>query len=190
MTVRFTLKANADTRGLDNAIKEINRIGKIVEVAGNKVTDSITPGLLAELGQQPPRRSYPNQYPIEWTSDKQRKAYFATDGFSKGIPYNRSGVLVTSWVIVGKRIGNGYAIVVENKLPASRYVVGTLAKDLKRASAPQQLFHKITGWQLATIPVHKWMEIAKAEFEVEVINQVNIRIRGRAFTSARRRRQQ
>lgn len=33
----------------------------------------------------------PVKYPIEWTSEKQRRAFFATDGFGAGIPYKRSG---------------------------------------------------------------------------------------------------
>ncbi len=35
----------------------------------------------------------PPKYPIRWKSEKQRRAFFATDGFGKGIPYKRIGKL-------------------------------------------------------------------------------------------------
>lgn len=34
----------------------------------------------------------PIQYPVNWDSEKQRRAFFATDGFGGGIPHQRSGV--------------------------------------------------------------------------------------------------
>jgi hypothetical protein len=39
----------------------------------------------------------PVQYPIRWDSEKQRRAFFATDGFGHGIPYQRTGA--TKWTI-------------------------------------------------------------------------------------------
>lgn len=32
----------------------------------------------------------PVTYPIQWDSDKQKRAFFATDGFGSGIPYQRT----------------------------------------------------------------------------------------------------
>src|SRR6266404_203260 len=42
----------------------------------------------------------PVKYPIEWTSERQRKAFFASDGFGNGIPYKRTDQLTDSWVVV------------------------------------------------------------------------------------------
>lgn len=39
----------------------------------------------------------PVKYPIDWDSQKQRRAYFATNGFGKGIPYQRSHRYQLGW---------------------------------------------------------------------------------------------
>lgn len=36
-------------------------------------------------------------YPVTWDSEKQRKAFFATNGFGHGIPYERTGETV--WTV-------------------------------------------------------------------------------------------
>jgi len=37
------------------------------------------------------------KYPIRWTSERQRKAFFATDGFGRGIPTRRTHALSQGW---------------------------------------------------------------------------------------------
>ena len=39
----------------------------------------------------------PVRYPVQWDSEKQRRAYFASNGFGKGIPYQRTGRTRLSW---------------------------------------------------------------------------------------------
>ena len=39
----------------------------------------------------------PPNYPIIWDSERQRRAFFATDGFGGGIPHTRAGALPDSW---------------------------------------------------------------------------------------------
>lgn len=76
--------------------------------------------------------------PIEWASEKQRRAFFATNGFGAGIPYSRSGdIHGISFGVAGNEIRIAY------EQRGSNYVIG-----LK-----QQPFHKNTGWQYA--PNHK-----------------------------------
>ncbi len=43
------------------------------------------------------RPGMPVRYPIHWDSPKQRRAYFATEGFGKGIPYQRTDGYVNAW---------------------------------------------------------------------------------------------
>lgn len=38
-------------------------------------------------------------YPIQWDSQKQRKAFFATNGFGKGIPYQRTFGSASAWQV-------------------------------------------------------------------------------------------
>lgn len=84
----------------------------------------------ARLGQSPG----PVVYPIQWTTPKQQRAFFATDGFGGGIPTTRTGAILNSWqVIVGipeNTIG------LRNPHPAAQFVIGTF----------QQRFHANTGY--------------------------------------------
>jgi hypothetical protein len=50
----------------------------------------------------PPRVEHGESNPYHWTSDKQRKAFFATDGFGGGIPYSRTQTLSRGWKTVGE----------------------------------------------------------------------------------------
>jgi len=36
----------------------------------------------------------PIRYPVQWDSERQRRAYFATNGFGSGIPYQRSNRMI------------------------------------------------------------------------------------------------
>jgi hypothetical protein len=51
--------------------------------------------LLAQLQQEPG----PPKYPIRWTSERQRRAFFATDGFGRGIPTKRSHAMSQAWQV-------------------------------------------------------------------------------------------
>lgn len=59
-------------------------------------------------------------YPINWDSEKQRRAFFATDGFGGGIPYSRTGKGSKGWRVEetpeGGRLFNPY--------PQAVYVFG------------------------------------------------------------------
>lgn len=75
--------------------------------------------------------------PIEWTSEKQRRAYFATDGFGHGIPYvRRSPGIESQWRVDYAITGNGARVSIVNDSPASPFVYGRW----------KQQFHTNTGW--------------------------------------------
>ncbi|PJF38481.1 MAG: hypothetical protein CUN54_10770, partial [Phototrophicales bacterium] len=94
-------------------------------------------------------------YPIEWTSERQRRAYFATDGFGAGIPYKRTGETDAGWEMEIKIIGRAVKVIIENNSPAAPWVYGSLAKrGFKRF---QQRFHEITGWPTAQPVVIFWV---------------------------------
>ena len=50
----------------------------------------------------------PITYPVKWDSEKQRRAFFATNGFGRGIPTPRSNTYRTSWVL--KKTASGYSL--------------------------------------------------------------------------------
>lgn len=39
----------------------------------------------------------PITYPVDWDSDKQKRAFFASNGFGGGIPYQRKNIYPTLW---------------------------------------------------------------------------------------------
>lgn len=49
-------------------------------------------------------------YPVQWDSTKQRRAFFATDGFGRGIPTRRSGAYQKGYKVIerddGADVGN------------------------------------------------------------------------------------
>ena len=57
----------------------------------------------------------PVTYPIIWDSPRQQAAFFATDGFGKGIPTGRSGQHVGGWL--QSSITDGWAL--SNPSPAA-----------------------------------------------------------------------
>jgi hypothetical protein len=63
-------------------------IPEAFEVVGETV--GIIHSRMAEEGS-------PISYPVDWDSEKQREAFFATGGFGKGIPYQRQGVYEAGW---------------------------------------------------------------------------------------------
>lgn len=78
----------------------------------------------------------PPVYPIRWTSEKQRRAYFATDGFGGGIPYDRSGDMAAGWDVEVADFADGVLVALSNPAPQVEFVQGFRAQG----------FHEDTGW--------------------------------------------
>lgn len=99
-------------------------------------------GILAQLRRTPASV----HYPIQWQSDKQRAAFFATDGFGHGIPYKRTGKMVAAWrtdITVNDAV---IVFSVSNTDPKEKYVTG------KR----QQRMHAASGWILHANVFNAW----------------------------------
>jgi hypothetical protein len=60
-------------------------------------------------------------YPVNWDTDRQRKAFFATEGFGRGIPTGRSGDYQQGWRIVEK-LPRGYEMT--NRAEGARFIGG------------------------------------------------------------------
>jgi hypothetical protein len=89
--------------------------------------------ILATLKVEPKKPSYP----LRWKSDRQRRAFFATNGFGGGIPYQRSGKLLASYDVQVNDIGDGGIISITNSDPKARFVIGDDAQPM----------HIDTGWR-------------------------------------------
>lgn len=141
--VRFSLKNNAKLvrKGLENLRKAMPLIGK------TRMKELAT-GIRNEMrkpGKKRPR--WTGKPYIQWQTQKQRKAFFASDGFGAGIPYRRKGVYERNWVVVSTT--DGYDV--GNKLPWARYIGGT-AKSRR-----QQKMHK-GYWRIFLDVVDKFVK--------------------------------
>jgi hypothetical protein len=102
--------------------------------------------------------------PIQWTSERQRRAFFATNGFGKGIPTRRTRSIINAWE-VGVNSEAGMQINIKNENPATRYVVGSLQQDVRQATRFMQQFHRNTGWQPVSIEVNKILKTVRETYE-------------------------
>lgn len=88
-----------------------------------------------DLKRYPPHHTFPyGEFP--WTTEKQKRAFFATGGFGGGIPGSRTGDLSRSWHTIYTFDALGGNINIVNDEPYMPFVQGEY----------QQEFHRITGW--------------------------------------------
>lgn len=90
--------------------------------AGTKSLEEVAENIRRRMSEE----GKPIKYPVRWDSEKQRRAFFATNGFGKGIPHKRTHSYRKGWKV--KKFSNGVAL--QNKHPA-----GAIGGDPK------------TGWQ-------------------------------------------
>lgn len=137
--MRFRVRSNIEQR-ITQVKANLQALPEQIGDIAQEVIDRSEPVIIDTLTFTPPtpRRK------IEWTSDRQRKAYFATNGFGKGIPYKRRGATTKGWRLFGIRTPNGATIIVRNEWSAAKYVYGGFTQI-----KPQQRFHEITGWPQA-----------------------------------------
>jgi len=100
------------------------------------------PEFLSELRYQP---AHP-KYPIAWQSERQRKAFFATNGFGRGIPTQRTGQMARGWQAGVLIKENSIRMIVSNDVSHFPYVVGSL-----RTRRPMQRMHINSGY----VPVYR-----------------------------------
>lgn len=137
--------------GIDRLIDLFEKFPEIVNDIVVEEVNEVRPEILDDLGYTPG----PVKYPIEWASEKQRKAFFATKGFGKGIPVPRTGGISRAWFVepdVQQNLGTA-SITIGNTDPAAEFVYGYL---FARPGRIQQPYHHNTGWLLVepTIDYH------------------------------------
>lgn len=76
------------------------------------------------------------QYPIRWKSEKQRRAFFASDGFGGGVPTVRKNVIIKAWHADVRDDPYGGVITLTNPYDAWIYIQGSFV----------QPFHLDTGY--------------------------------------------
>jgi hypothetical protein len=148
-----------DKKTFNKVIERIEALPDDIQAAA-RLTIPELEGVKRKLAQEAP----PVKRPIEWTSEKQRRAYFATNGFGSGIPYRRTGKLNRAWVTSATPTGNGAVIVLSNEAPIAKYVYGMFG-----APKPQQGFHRNTGWQTISKQQYEVMNEILYYFKTELL---------------------
>lgn len=108
MTVHTDNSAQLVRQGLEDLGREIPRIGRKRIYEAMKRAQAIL-----RIPKSRPRS------PIQWDSVRQRKAFFASDGFGRGIPTRRTGRSL-KWEI--SPTGTGYTL--RNSADHARYPYG------------------------------------------------------------------
>jgi hypothetical protein len=96
----------------------LTRLGLDAEKTVRQVFKATT----LKINEQMQVEGKPPTYPIQWDSDKQRRAFFATNGFGGGIPHVRKGAYIAGWK--QQTIRGGYQVA--NKLRYAGYIAGDL----------------------------------------------------------------
>jgi hypothetical protein len=90
-------------------------------------------------------------YPIPWDTRNQQKAFFASDGFGRGIPTKRNNDYIKGWQVI--RAENGYDV--GNPLAHAQFIGGT-ARSTNRQSRIHRgrwnLFKVVKDKVLARLP--------------------------------------
>lgn len=150
----------ANTRTLDNSMAYARAFADYVETPVLNVFETRKPQLLDDLRRQPGAV----KYPILWTSERQRKAYFATNGFGNGIPYKRTGRMSRGWYAWARRSGNRFEMTIANSTPGARFVYGDIRPRADKKD-PQQRFHRNTGWTKVAPKIESWVSAYRIELE-------------------------
>lgn len=141
---------------LEAYIEIFEKAPEVLNTLTNRTVNRNRDRLLADLGRYPG----PVVYPIQWKSEKQRRAFFATKGFGKGIPYHRTYGWAKTWHVSVEYLPDGISqIVATNDNPIRQFVTGE----------HQQPFHTNTGWQKDQDTFEIWGMILEDEIETDLI---------------------
>lgn len=100
----------------------------------------------------------PIQYPVNWDSPKQRRAFFATKGFGKGIPYKRTHQYRFGWKVERVQMqGARFKLILGNKHPA-----GAIGGMLSGTQWQSRIHRNRWNYTLNVV----WEELAKLPSEV------------------------
>lgn len=142
--IRTTLSIN--TKPLDDLIEFADDFARMASEIGEEAYRSIEDDLIDELRYYPPPR--PNQ--------KYQRTYRLRDG----------------WRVSFDRASDGFAIVIGNPTPYTKYVVGSLAQARATAAAFQAWMHK-GRWVLAADTVEFWLEEFLSEYRERFTNELS-----------------
>jgi hypothetical protein len=123
--------ANVEIIGMKEVV---SRISSLPDAAKQEVLEDVASYAIAEVfSETPPRVFHGPGKPYQWQSEKQRRAFFASDGFGQGIPTKRTGELKSSWNYEIQ----GDSVKIINQANYAQFVIGG---DIQRG-------HIADGWK-------------------------------------------
>lgn len=97
MQIKFSV------RGLKELQDYLHSLPRGVRIAAMRAFSEYVVGDESHgLKHEPSQKTHGPDNPYQWQSEKQRKAFFATDGFGQGIPTVRTHEGVNSWTVIEK----------------------------------------------------------------------------------------
>lgn len=156
MSIRITSRIN--TRPFEDFADSLDNFNEIAAREMQEVYDDYKPVILQKLQEIPGAP----KYPLEWTSEKQRRAFFASDGFGRGIGAPRTGEIPQAWDMELLVDPSGPRILIINRNPKAKFLYGGLS--LRSNPRLQQRMHKVTGWPTAAPIVDIYLEAMQIEF--------------------------
>lgn len=147
--------------GVDETVQDFERFGHEVEDAVLDEINKVAEQIVDEMTEPAPAPIYP----IQWDSDTQRKAFFATDGFGGGIPHVRTLQTESAWQAIPMDDGTE----IQNPLSHSVFVYGTyenpdLQSDIHVDN--QKAYKTVVDYILGKLPenIRQRIEIVSAKY--------------------------
>jgi hypothetical protein len=139
--------------GLIEAYEQLcEQLGAVVPYVVERAQDNIGSAMLADFRTEPG----PVVLPIEWTSDRQLRWYFATHK----PPYRRTHALSQGWKLTRTIGGDGMtSLILVNESSALPFVEGF----------DQQQFHRNTGWFQYANKAAEWLAVLSDATETALI---------------------
>lgn len=152
------IAATINTQPVNLFIDYLDAINEIVDDVGREVYEDYKPIILQRLQEVPP----PFTGKRRWTTEKQRRAFFATDGFGGGIPTERTGAIPAAWDMEMIIDPGAFRILIVNRNPKAKWLYGGLS--LRSNPKFQQQMHKDTGWVAAAPVIDIYLDAMRTEF--------------------------
>lgn len=149
-----------DTDVLDAIRYTAQQSPRLMQTAYDRALRRWRPRILVDLRAAPTLG--PDDYPRRWKSERQRRAYFATNGFGGGIPYRRTGALEKAWKITLKTQSATGVLAIENDNKAAEFVQGDRAQPMHLDSGWPQAANVVSKYDalLTDVLIDTWYTIA------------------------------
>lgn len=129
----------------------------LMAAATKRAVERIAKDMRRDLKAAPPRP----KYPIQWTSERQRRYVMALLRRTNNLPYRRTGALVRGWHTDYRIDVRGGLFTFSNKTAYAGYVQGPYGSKARPGEPRQQRFHRLSGWPSAPDVAARYRPIAR-----------------------------